>query len=106
MKLSLDLPNAGSTPACLTISGELDQTVLTKDYWQTLSKADQDAVIQAKRLDVDLVGVDRADTAGLAWLINLMKDANANNVKVSFQSVPAKLQNLADLSGAKEMLLD
>lgn len=106
MKLSLDLGDSSAENACLSISGELDQLVLTQDYWLGLSPSDKQNLINVKHLLVNLAGVDRADTAGLAWLINLIKDAKSHQVKVSFQSVPAKLLNLADLSGAKEMLLN
>lgn len=105
MKLMLDIDSANNTLAHLSIIGELDQTVLTGDYWPNVSEGDKQTLLAAKQVNVNLSAVERADTAGLAWLINLIKDAKAHKVKVSFQSVPDKLLNLADLSGAKEMLL-
>ncbi|MFT4653595.1 MAG: phospholipid transport system transporter-binding protein [Kangiellaceae bacterium] len=104
MKLSLTLPSSSNSSVCLLISGELDQATLTHDYWLGLNESDKQALINAGHLKVDLANVERTDTAGLAWLINLVKDAKTNKVKVSFESVPDKLLNLADLSSAKNIL--
>jgi phospholipid transport system transporter-binding protein len=104
VKLSLTLPASNNSGACLLISGELDQTTLVHDYWFELSDSDKQALVSGGSMKVDLGNVDRTDTAGLAWLINLVKDAKANKVKVSFESVPDKLLNLADLSSAKNIL--
>lgn len=88
----------------MSVIGELDQIVLQHDYWLKVADNDRQAIINNGHMKVDLAGVQRADTAGLAWLINLVKDAKINKVQVSFESVPAKLLNLADLSGAKGIL--
>lgn len=105
MKLSLTLPSSISSIPCLLISGELDQATLTHDYWLGLNESDKRTLTKVGRLKVDLANVGRTDTAGLAWLINLVKDAKTNKVKVSFESVPDRLLNLADLSSAKIILL-
>lgn len=104
MKLSLELPTGKNVAVVLTISGELDQTTLTKDYWPTLSQKDKQSIVDNGAIEIDLANVERSDTAGLAWLINIVKDAKANKVLVSFRSVPDKLLNLAELSGAKKIL--
>lgn len=104
MKLSLQLPSANNTAVGLTISGELDQNTLTKDYWSALQQSEVQAIVNSGAIEIDLANVERSDTAGLAWLINIAKDARANKVKVSFKSVPDKLLNLAELSGAKQIL--
>lgn len=105
MNLKLNLPTSNGPDACLFISGELDQMTLKYDYWPRMASKERDAVSQSGKLIVDLSDVDRSDTAGLAWLINLVKHAKVDKVKVSFQSVPDKLLNLADLSGAKSLLI-
>lgn len=104
MKLSLDLSSDDKPTLALKINGELDQTTLKHDYWSTLNEKDQKYIIDKGVLTVDLANVNRSDTAGLAWLINIVKDANANKVEVSFKSVPDKLLNLAELSSAKQIL--
>lgn len=88
----------------LTLSGPLDQDSLKQDYWNELNSAQQLKLDNAEQLTVDLKNIDRADTAGLAWLINIARDAHQCNIKVIFTDVPSKLLNLADLSGAKVIL--
>lgn len=104
MKLSLEMPAGNDNAVGLVISGELDQNTLTKDYWTALSQQEKQSIVNNGAIEIDLTNVERSDTAGLAWLINIVKDAKANKVTVSFKSVPDKLLNLAELSGAKEIL--
>lgn len=104
MKLSLEMPAGNDNAVGLVISGELDQNTLTKDYWTVLSQQEKQSIVNNGAIEIDLTNVERSDTAGLAWLINIVKDAKANKVTVSFKSVPDKLLNLAELSGAKEIL--
>ena len=104
MNLSLDFPTDSKSAVCLTINGDLDQITLKHDYWLTLSQTEQKSIVDNGVLEVDLTNVERGDTAGLAWLINIVKHAKANKVEVSFKSVPDKLLNLAELSGAKQIL--
>jgi phospholipid transport system transporter-binding protein len=54
---------------------------------------------------VCLNDVDRADSAGLAWLINLKRDLKHNNVDVSIHDSPTKLIALAKLSNADSFLV-
>jgi phospholipid transport system transporter-binding protein len=103
LAFATDKDNA-PTSACLSIIGELDQTTLTKDYWPELSASDRQAICAIGRLNVNLAKVERTDTAGLAWLINIIKHAKQNKVKVGFEEIPDKLLNLADLSSAKTLL--
>lgn len=104
MKLSVEMPAGNDNAVGLVISGELDQNTLTKDYWTALSQQEKQSIVNNGAIEIDLTNVERSDTAGLAWLINIVKDAKANKVTVSFKSVPDKLLNLAELSGAKEIL--
>ena len=90
--------------ASLTLSGNLDRESLKGDWWQLLSAAQKSSLSKVEQLNIDLENAPRADTAGLAWLINIARDANTQNIKVIFANVPTKLLNLADLSGAKQIL--
>ena len=56
------------------------------------------------RLQVDLAGVGRADSAGLALLIEWLRLARAAGCELSFQAVPAQLQAIAAASGLTDML--
>ncbi|MBF7074905.1 STAS domain-containing protein [Glaciecola sp. MH2013] len=88
----------------LSIAGELSQLSLKKDYWLALNKQDKDALIQKKQLVVDLSKVQRADSAGLAWLLNLKRDLNAHTINATICHSPEKLINLARLSNTEALL--
>jgi phospholipid transport system transporter-binding protein len=55
----------------LVVQGDLDQLTLTKDYWASIDTNAKKQLTDAACLTVCLNDVDRADSAGLAWLINL-----------------------------------
>ncbi|MFT6328796.1 MAG: phospholipid transport system transporter-binding protein [Bermanella sp.] len=89
----------------LVIKGDLDQLTLTKDYWVSIDANAKKQLQGAARLMVCLNDVDRADSAGLAWLINLKRDLKHNNVDVSIHDSPTKLIALAKLSNADSFLV-
>ena len=61
-------------------------------------------VLASSPLTVDLSHVTHVDSAGLAWLINLKRDANACKVEVIFSQIPDNLRDLAALSNAESLL--
>ncbi len=50
-------------------------------------------------LIIDLAAVERADSAGLALLIEWLKKAAKNNQQICFKNMPEQLLALATLSG-------
>ncbi|MCC5856791.1 MAG: STAS domain-containing protein [Ectothiorhodospiraceae bacterium] len=55
-------------------------------------------------LVLDLAGVERADSAGLAALVALTREARAGGIRLSFVNIPAQLRNLASVSGVEALL--
>lgn len=53
---------------------------------------------------LDMSGVAHADTAGLAWLINLLKDCKQQNILLLLQNIPETLVNLAKISDVDSFL--
>jgi phospholipid transport system transporter-binding protein len=53
---------------------------------------------------VDLAGVERADSAGLALLLELQRQANRTGGVLRFSNVPASLRAIADACGADAVL--
>lgn len=104
MKLSLQKDTDNSDRFDLNISGELDRESLKHDYWKTVSAHDKKELASAKQITVDLQAIKRADTAGLAWLLNLKRDLLTHISIVHIINVPQKLLNLAELSGAQSLL--
>lgn len=100
----LSVPNEPGGSSKLRLKGVLDHDSLTHDFWHALPQENKDSVMASHLLEVDLENVERADTAGLAWLINLVKDLSNAQVEVRFSNIPDKLTNLAALSGADILL--
>ena len=108
MNYELSLPSndsQASKTALLNISGSLDVSALKDDFLATISAQDKQKLIALDRLTVDLGQVERADTAGLAYLLNLVKDLSAHSIEVRFSHIPQKLSNLAALSNAQDLLV-
>ena len=55
-------------------------------------------------LNVDLDGVSRADSAGVALLIEWQRRAKKQNKSISFQNIPSQMLSIAKLSGVDELL--
>jgi phospholipid transport system transporter-binding protein len=88
----------------LVVQGVLNQLTLTKDYWVSIDTDAKKQLTDAARLMICLNDVDRADSAGLAWLINLKRDLKQHNVDVTIHNSPTKLIELAKLSNADSFL--
>jgi phospholipid transport system transporter-binding protein len=58
----------------------------------------------ASRLDLDLGGVTRADSAGLALLIEWMRMARAANSEICFHRLPPQLLAIARAGELDELL--
>jgi phospholipid transport system transporter-binding protein len=56
------------------------------------------------RLVFDLRGVEHADSAGLALLLELIDLGRANRVAVGFRRLPEALRRIARLSNVEELL--
>jgi phospholipid transport system transporter-binding protein len=55
-------------------------------------------------IEVDLKGVTRADSAGLALLVELMRESSRNDRRIAFNHVPAQLLSIARVCGLEEIL--
>ena len=51
-----------------------------------------------KNVVIDLAGVSKIDTAGLAWFLCLVEEANKTKSEISFHNIPPDLIKLAKLS--------
>jgi len=55
-------------------------------------------------LNVDLQGVERTDSAGLALLVEWQREANQQQRNIRFQNIPSQMLAIARLSGVDELL--
>lgn len=88
----------------LAVHCALDQNTITSDFWPSLTVNEQSKFTRGESLTVDLVELERADTAGLAWLLNLLRDLNKQGINVTIAHASADLINLARLSGVEGLL--
>ncbi|MDM8557654.1 STAS domain-containing protein [Candidatus Parabeggiatoa sp. HSG14] len=87
------------------LSGELTfATVgeLLKEFSQYSPFGGESKETQTQSLVLNLSDVTRTDSAGLAFLIELLK--KTKNKPITFQNIPAQMHNLATLSGVQDML--
>jgi len=88
----------------LTVSGNLDRNSLNKDGWAVLSSVQQAELTKAGKATILFEQIDHVDSAGLAWVLNWLKDATDNGIKLVLKDVPSKLIQLARLSSVAELL--
>ncbi len=96
--------SAGDGKYIIVVRGDLLQNTLTTDYWQALTSNQQSNILTSTLITIDLASVERIDTAGLAWLLNLVAVLVKNNITFRLENMPAQLLNLAALSNAKSLL--
>lgn len=60
--------------------------------------------LNAEPMTVDLGGVVRADSAGLAVLVAWTRQSRTSGQPLSFVNIPAQLRNLAVISGVESLL--
>ncbi len=101
MPVSIENSNEGCK---LAVSGDLLSESLTGDYWLEATKKEQADLKESNALTIDLSGLEKVDTAGLAYIINMIRDLGLNQVTASVINIPEKLMNLAQLSGADVLL--
>ena len=77
---------------------------LTRQNIALLSQKKIHQMIKQDELTVNLAKISKVDTAGLAWLIYLLEQANAKSCQLIFSNLPEKLTKLIELSGAQGFL--
>lgn len=87
--------------ADINVSGDLNQAVITHNFWQSQQAQEVKGV---KHINVNLKDIEHADTAGLAWLLNLKRDVSLAGKQCQMVNVPSKILELAKLSGADTLL--
>ncbi len=55
-------------------------------------------------INIDLQNVERADSAGVALLIEWQRTARQQQQKIHFQNIPSQMLAIARLSGVDELL--
>lgn len=77
---------------------------MTFDTVAKLWQGSDDLLAQGTNLLIDLRGVTRADSAGLAFLVGLLRKAQQNGKSLKFANIPEKLLAIAGVSGVAPFL--
>tara|TARA_A200000113_G_scaffold170171_1_gene155075 strand:+ start:74 stop:382 length:309 start_codon:yes stop_codon:yes gene_type:complete len=88
----------------VVVHGHLDRDTLSSNFWTELSSQQREKLRSRKASTIDLSDVERADSAGLAWLINAVRDSRQNGVSITLYKMPEKLHKLAKISDADSFL--
>jgi len=81
-----------------TLRGELNRNTIAKsDALATLEQGSQNTASDDVST-LDMSGVSHSDTAGLAWLMNFLKDNQQQNVHFGLKNIPESLMKLAKIS--------
>jgi phospholipid transport system transporter-binding protein len=83
----------------LRVSGELNFNSVP-----TLVSISPDKFNNDNGLEVDLADVSRADSAGVALLIEWQRQAQKQKKSISFFNIPSQMLAIARLSGVDELL--
>lgn len=85
---------------CIHLAGELSFKTVP-DFFST----NRDVLRQINNnLDVDLNGINRADSAGIALLIEWQRQAQQQKRTICFHNIPQQLLAIARLSGVETIL--
>ncbi|MFT2091880.1 lipid asymmetry maintenance protein MlaB [Paraglaciecola sp. 2405UD69-4] len=98
---SVSEPSSGH----FVLQGDLNRNTVTSGWRNAINdlSAKQDATGKALAI-VDLSEIQDVDTAGLAWLVNLLKHSKQKNIRFQLKNVPATLINLAKISDVDQFL--
>jgi len=88
-----------------SLQGDLNRNTVTSAWKNSLS--DLSAKQNQSSTDlpiVDLTEIQDVDTAGLAWLVNLLQQSKQQDIQFQLKNVPATLINLAKISDVDHFL--
>lgn len=88
-----------------TLKGKLNRNTVP-NFWPNGLAELKRSNTNSKKYDavLDMSGISHADTAGLAWLINLLKQSRHQNIRFVLKNVPTSLINLAKISDVEGFL--
>ncbi|KXI29216.1 STAS domain-containing protein [Paraglaciecola hydrolytica] len=95
---SVSSPRVGT----FLLSGQLHRSNV-RSCWPT-SLSDIKQAVSQQPVVLDLKSISHVDTAGLAWLINLLRDCKTQDIAFTLANVPQTLINLAKISDVEGFL--
>ena len=86
------------------LQGELSRNTIAKSAALAILKKRDLKGASEDIFTLDMSGVSHSDTAGLAWLMNFLKDNQRQNVHFKLKNIPESLINLAKISDVDSFL--
>ncbi|WP_166423379.1 STAS domain-containing protein [Paraglaciecola sp. 20A4] len=99
----ITVENHQDTPGCFALRGKLNRETIP-NFWPNSVQQLASAKSSNQPLVLDLTNIEHIDTAGLAWLINLIRDTKAQDIKFHLVNPPETLLNLAKISDVEAFL--
>ncbi|GGF68207.1 STAS domain-containing protein [Alteromonas lipolytica] len=93
-----------SDKQAIELTGALDRHTLSQEWWASLAAEQQQRLRATGHCEFDFKAVERVDSAGLAWTLNAIRDANAQGVKITLCNLPEKMLKLANISELDDVL--
>ena len=85
----------------ISLSGDLTFATATIQHVNLSAQIRKTA---ANRIIIDLIGVQRSDSAGIALLIEILKDASNLNKEIIFKNLPDQIKALVSFSNLSNIL--
>ena len=87
-----------------TLKGDLNRNTIAKSgALATLEQSNPNSSSEGVPT-LDMSGVSHSDTAGLAWLMNFLKDNHQQNIHFELKNIPESLIKLAKISDVDSFL--
>ncbi|GAC20603.1 STAS domain-containing protein [Paraglaciecola arctica] len=87
-----------------SLQGELNRNTIAKSDALAILKQNNQKNASDDVFTLDMSGVSHSDTAGLAWLMNFLKDNQQQNVQFKLKNIPKSLIKLAKISDVDSFL--
>jgi phospholipid transport system transporter-binding protein len=100
---TITVEQADNKPGHFVLRGVLNRETIPQFWPDCLTELAQ-AQQKSDSLNLDLAGIEHIDTAGLAWLLNLLRDAKQQQIVFSLSNVSPTLLNLAKISDVETFL--
>lgn len=82
------------------LEGELNYSNVSNIYRETADLFKQ----SRNSLEIDLAGVTRTDSAGLALLVEWLSEARSRNLEINFKNAPEQMLEMVKMSSLDRVL--
>lgn len=88
----------------VALSGDLTMYSIHSDWLSHHQQQTLGSLKKSEPITFDLAKIQRIDSAGLAWLVNIVRDVKAAGFSLIFTNTPSELLNLAKISDVSTLL--